>query len=51
VENLEVLTDGDLGGIELSRKFADQSAAIPVNGLQNSAATFLVEHRQETQEL
>src|SRR6266436_9145311 len=44
VQDLEILADGDLGGVELPRHVRDQHAAVPFQNLDNGPPAFFVEH-------
>jgi hypothetical protein len=44
VQNLQILPDGDLGGIEFPGHIRDQDAAVVVQDFNNGAAAFFVEH-------
>src|ERR1700730_13449822 len=43
VQHLEILADGDLGGVELPRHVRDQDTAIPFQKLDNGPPAFFVE--------
>jgi hypothetical protein len=44
VQDLEILADGDPGGIELLGQLTHQDAPVPIYRFQNGATAFFVQH-------